>query len=299
MRIHIHNALSFCQLGQRDHQEDARWPENDQANDSQRFFLVCDGVGGNAKGEVASNTVCHAFARAMKRMQTDPDFSNAQLAEVLNDAYTALDRMSDDENEGMATTLTFLCLHGTGATMAHIGDSRIYHIRPSEGILYRSDDHSLVNSMVHNGVVTPEEGSDHPQQNVITRYMEAVDKEHFRHLATVMRTDDIQPGDCFFLCTDGVAHCVGDDDLLSILTDTDTDENAKMVEMARRCVDSPDNNTAWLIFIDKVEGAQPRQERPFTEQPATKRMSVPRKGTTDVEPHAVTKKSNWFKRFFS
>lgn len=298
MHIHIHTALSFCQLGRRDHQEDARWPQADKADDKQRFFLVCDGVGGNAKGEVASQAVCQAFAEAMRKEPVEGDFTNERFAEVLNQAYTALDRLSNADNEGMATTLTFLCLHGRGATMAHIGDSRIYHIRPAEGILYRSDDHSLVNSMVHNGVVTPEEGTDHPQQNVITRYMEAVDKEHYRHQATVMRTDNIQAGDCFLLCSDGVGHCLGDDELLSILNQPDTDEADKMEQIARRSADSSDNNTAWLVFVDEVEGAEAQAETPISEQPATKRMSVPRHGTVDVEPQAA-KKTSWFKRIFS
>ncbi len=307
MFIHILNAHSFNQLGQRSNQEDARWPDSPSATDSQRFFLVCDGVGGNARGEVASQTVCMAFAKALAKTSFDGDFTNGQFAEALHQAYLALDKRADDDNRGMATTLTFICFHGTGCTMAHIGDSRIYQIRPSEGIIYRSDDHSLVNSLVHNGVVSPEEGIDHPQQHVITRYMEAVDSEHYRHQATVMRTDNIQAGDFFLLCTDGVLHCVTDDDLLELLNDSSSTTADKMAALARRCTDSTDNNTAWLIAIDRIDDtpSQPT-DRPLCcnsvaapPSQATKRMTYPRKGTSDIDPQPSSKKSSWIKRIFS
>lgn len=304
MRIHIHTAQSFCQLGQRGDQEDARWPDSPTATDRQRFFLVCDGVGGNARGEVASHAVCRAFAEVMEKTSFDGDFSNEQFAQALHHAYMALDERSNDDNQGMATTLTFLCFHGEGCTMAHIGDSRIYQIRPSEGIIYRSDDHSLVNSLVHNGVVSPDEGADHPQQHVITRYMEAVDSEHYRHQATVMRTDNIQAGDCFLLCTDGVLNCVTDDQLLELLNNTSVTAADKMAELARRCADSTDNNTAWLITIDRVDDAPQRQSAETDhlttddDTPSTKRLTYPRKGTADVDPQPKKKKPSWIKRVF-
>ena len=305
MRIHIHSAYSFHQLGQRGDQEDARWPDCPSANDRQRFFLVCDGVGGNARGEVASHAVCKAFAEALEKTPFDTDFSNEKFAQTLHHAYLALDKRANDDNKGMATTLTFVCFHGAGCTMAHIGDSRIYQIRPSEGIIYRSDDHSLVNSLVHNGVVSPEEGVDHPQQHVITRYMEAVDSEHYRHQATVMRTDNIQAGDYFLLCTDGVLNCVTDDQLLELFNDTTTSTADKMAALAQRCADSTDNNTAWLIAIDRVDGdsasissKEDDAEAAPDSQP-TKRMTYPRKGTTDIDPQPENKKSSWIKRIFS
>ena len=304
MRVHILEAQSFCQLGQRDHQEDARWPDSNTATDKQRFFIVCDGVGGNARGEVASHAVCKAFAEALAKNSFDADFTNEQFAQALHHAYMALDKLSNDDNKGMATTLTFVCFHGAGCTMAHIGDSRIYQIRPAKGLLYRSDDHSLVNSMVHNGVVTPEEGVDHPQQHVITRYMEAVDSEHFRHQATVMRTDDIQAGDYFLLCSDGVLNCITDDQLLALLNEASTSLADKMTSLAALCSNSSDNNTAWLIGIDHVDDAPKQQTIQTDQQPdndgqaATKRMTYPRKGTADINPEPKTKKTSWIKRIF-
>lgn len=252
MNIELYQAYSFCQQGQRDYQEDSRFPDAEMPNPGQRFFVVCDGVGGCDKGEIASQTVCESFGKSMKEQNLAHDFTNESFAHVLDRAYNALDSKANDENREMATTLTFVCFHEGGCTMAHIGDSRIYQIRPSEGVLYRSDDHSMVNSMVHNGVLTPEQGINHSQGNVITRYMEPTDSAQDRCMATVMRTKDIQAGDYFFLCSDGVLKCVSDDELMDILSTDDSDER-KMQKIAQMSQDSEDNNTAYLIRVRKVE----------------------------------------------
>ena len=102
----------------------------------------------------------------------------------------------------MGTTMTFVCFHQGGCMMAHIGDSRIYQVRPGQGIVYRSEDHSLVNSMVRAGVISPEQSIDHPQSNVITRCMEPKDPDRDRCMATVVSTTDVRRGDYFLLCTD-------------------------------------------------------------------------------------------------
>ena len=251
MEIKPNQAYSFHQVGHRDYQEDSRFPATDMPKPDQRFFVVCDGVGGCEKGEVASQTVCEAFAKAMKRYDLNDDFSNDDFQKVLGFAYNALDREVNDENKDMATTLTFLCFHGGGCTMAHIGDSRIYHIRPTEGILYRTDDHSMVNSLVHIGMLTPEEAINHPQSNVISRYMESVGSDEQRCMATVMRTVNVEAGDYFFLCTDGVLHQVTDDQLLDIICSDGTDE-AKMQKIAELSKDSEDNNTAYLVPVKEV-----------------------------------------------
>lgn len=251
MDIRLDQAYSFHQTGLRDNQEDSRFPDMDSPNPKQRFFIVCDGVGGCDKGEVASQTVCEAFGKALKQTDFESDFSNKNFGQALDAAYNALDGKANDENRDMGTTLTFVCFHKKGCTMAHIGDSRIYQIRPSEGIIYRSDDHSMVNMMVHNGALTPEQAIDHPQSNVITRYMEPVTSGEERCMATVMRTIDIEAGDYFFLCTDGVLHKVSDDELVNIMCG-DQSNQAKMQKIADMSKDSEDNNTAYLIPVADV-----------------------------------------------
>ncbi len=254
MKIDIGQSYSFMQLGRRGNQEDARFPDKDQPDVGQRFFLVCDGVGGNDGGEVASNTVCRTFGKVLSKIDfTSHELTKELFSSALDAAYSALDDIAGKRNKDMATTMTFVCFHSGGCTMAHIGDSRVYHVRPGFGILYRSDDHSLVNSMVHSGMITPEEAVNHPQSNVITRFMGPTAADETRCMATVTTTTDILAGDYLFLCSDGVLHCLTDDDIVSILNKDNGDEE-KIRELAERCAASSDNNTATLIPVTAVDG---------------------------------------------
>ena len=255
MKITLGTPCSFKQMGRRGNQEDSRYPDEDRPKGCAPFFLVCDGVGGCEKGEVASNTVCQAIAQALEGTDWRQEFSGNDFGAVLNHAYKALDRMADDSNRDMATTLTFVCFHAGGCLAAHIGDSRIYHVRPGAGILYRSDDHSLVNALVHSGNITPEEAFSHPRSNVITRSISVTDGREKRAGATVMQIDDIRTGDYFFLCTDGVLEGVTDEALVSVLSSSLSDEE-KLNRLAGLCRESHDNHTAYLIPVVSVEGEE-------------------------------------------
>lgn len=297
MDIQLNTAYSFCQQGHRDYQEDSRYPNADSISGAQHFFVVCDGVGGCEKGEVASQTVCRAIGKAMAGIKLDSDFTNQQFHKVLDAAYNALDRIANDDNRDMGTTMTFVCFHAGGCTMAHIGDSRIYQIRPEEGIIYRSDDHSLVNSMVHNGMLTPDEAGTHPQRNVITRYMEAVEADQNRCMATVMRTEDVKADDYFLLCTDGVLHGISDDQLVDLLRGKGSDEE-KMHALAEKSKDSEDNNTAWLISIQSVTQTEVSDsDDEDTESEVTKRLTMKARQQEEIE--SVQEKGNQLKKWFN
>ena len=301
MNIQLRQARAFCQSGRRSNQEDAYYPNADIIPATQRFFVVCDGVGGSESGEVASQTVCQAMADAMSEFNASNDFTNDDFRSVLDAAYNALDRKATPHYKEMATTMTFVCFHGRGCTMAHIGDSRIYHFRKGKGILYRSDDHSLVNAMVHNGMLTPEKAVNNPQKNVITRYMEAVDADQNRCMATVMRTQDIFANDYFLLCTDGVYNKISDEEMMGILFNQDTDDDKKVKTIAKRCKDSDDNNTAILISIADVEPDVVPIDS-FQGSEGTKKLPFERKGTEEIESVQQPKGNglvNWVKRIFN
>ena len=252
MKITLGQTYSFLQLGKRKNQEDARLPDCDVPTKGQRFFAVCDGVGGSSMGEVASRTVCETLAKKLEIFDFSQDFTNADFSRFLGNAWDALDRVADKLGYDMATTLTFAAFHAEGVTLAHIGDSRIYQIRPSQGIIYRSDDHSLVNQLIHTGVITPEEAVNYPQRNIITRCMEAGVDLSDRNAATVLHTTDIQKGDYIFLCTDGVTGKISDEELVSIITSNVSDAE-KIQQISTLCKDSSDNNTAILIPIEEVK----------------------------------------------
>lgn len=253
MIIQLSSAYSFHQIGGRPNQEDARYPDEDVISVDQRAFAVCDGVGGSERGEVASRTVCSAINNWMKgKSLSQKVFSTSDFQALLDSAYDALDRKARYAGDDMGTTLTFVCFHKGGCMMAHIGDSRIYQIRPEEGIIYRSDDHSLVNSLVHSGAISAEQAINHPQSNVITRCMQPTSNDEERSSATIMNTKDVMANDYFLLCSDGVLHNASDEYLAMLLKQDMTDEE-KIMSLKERSATSSDNNTAILIRIKSVE----------------------------------------------
>ena len=126
-------VYSIYELGQRSNQEDNMFPKHQQATDDDRLFIVCDGMGGHAAGEVASSLVCEAMSNSIMAACPDAEgaFSDSLLKDALEDAYDALDQNDNGDVKKMGTTMTFLKFHDQGATIAHIGDSRVYHIRPA------------------------------------------------------------------------------------------------------------------------------------------------------------------------
>lgn len=255
MKIRIDQPYSFHQIGMRANQEDARYPDADAPSASGApFFAVCDGVGGAEGGECASAAVCSALGAYMDDQDPELPFTLEDFQEGLTAAYQALyDTMRAKHNRDMATTLTFLYLSASGATMAHMGDSRIYQIRPGKGIVYRSEDHSLVNEMVQRGEITAQEAETHPMRNYITRCMCFTPAGAEMPYAEVCMTRDVRPGDCFFLCSDGVLHSISDADLVQLLCHSPGSDKEKMDMIAHESASSSDNNTATLVRVADVE----------------------------------------------
>ncbi len=242
----IYQPLCFHEIGKRPNQEDSLFPSVGQATETDHTFIVCDGMGGHANGEVASSTICTAFASFLNGMDHE-SFSKSTFKRALAFAYDELDRVGASSD--MGTTLTFLHLNSHGALMAHIGDSRIYHLRPdSDGnmkILYRSSDHSLVGELLSAGIISEEEAANHPKKNVITRAMQPSDHSD----AEIHTTSDVKSGDYFFLCTDGVLESVDDTTLAAILSNDISDED-KLDQIKTNCAAaSRDNHTAYLIRV--------------------------------------------------
>lgn len=248
MEIHLNQPYSFIQLGRRANQEDARFPDEDMPQAGNATFVVCDGVGGQDCGEVASRTVAEAIGKYMHGFSIAGDFLPSDFIRLMDYVYSRLNsKVSARASTNMATTMAFVCVNKTGVFCAHIGDSRIYHIRPGVGILYQSEDHSLVNALVHSGNLTPEEAINHPQSNIITRCITPKQPTN----ASVIQLQDIEAGDYIFLCTDGVVHQIDNAGLCEILASRSSDAD-KMRYIADICSGSSDNNTAYLIRVKDV-----------------------------------------------
>lgn len=273
MQITLGQPYSFCQRGQRPCQEDARYPDSDSPQTMKPFFLVCDGVGGSAFGEVASTTVCQAFGQALETFEWTSPFTLHDLSKTLGKAYKALDRAADNHDAEMATTLAFVAFHRGGCLMAHIGDSRVYQIRPSTGILYRSEDHSLVSNMARQGSISADEVAAHPKRSTITRYMEPSRHRYQRFAATACQTTDVKDGDYFLLCSDGVLDKADEDFIVELLCSC-CDDRQKVKLLAERCATSQDNNTAILIPIKDVYGNISPDEDTCCQDSATQRIKA-------------------------
>lgn len=261
MKISIRKPLSFSEIGKKANQEDCIFPSAKRLNQTDRIFVLCDGMGGHENGEVASQTVCRALGSYLESHFSPKKVMTLDLfKEALGYAYDELDKKDTHAAKKMGTTMTCLCLHKGGYLVAHIGDSRIYHIRPSYvdkangrlGILYQSSDHSLVNDLLKAGELTEEEAQHFPQKNVITRAMQP-NLEH-RHKADVFNFSDIKGGDYFFLCCDGVLEQLTNEDLCSILANRKLTDAEKLKAIKNICDDkTKDNFTCILIPIDWVK----------------------------------------------
>lgn len=252
--ITIRKPLCFSEIGRKDNQEDYLFPTN--ADESTRVFILCDGMGGHDNGEVASRTAGNALGEYLSSCK-EVDIPTFETG--LGKAYDALDAIDTNSIKKPGTTMTCLCLNEDSYLVAHIGDSRIYHIRPSlynqdskrGGILYQSSDHSLVNDLLKAGELTEEEARDFPQKNIITRAMQPHLSKRYK--ADIYLFDDIKEGDYFFLCCDGILEQLSNEMLCEILADASLDDAEKLAKIKAVCDgNTRDNYTCWLVPIDKV-----------------------------------------------
>lgn len=257
MKITIRKPLGYSQIGRKDQQEDAVWPLFTDVTEENRCIVLCDGVGGSEHGEVASQTSSKVIGEYLSQILAKSDYvCDEDVQGAVNLAYDELERI-DADNAGsskvsMATTLTCVCFHQDGILAAHMGDSRIYHVRPEEGLKYQSDDHSLVNALLKSGELTPEEAENFPRKNVITKAIQPHCERRFK--AEVHQLTDVQSGDYLFLCCDGVLEQLTNQRLVEILSKSCPDEEKIKLLEAESTGKTKDNYTAYLIPINNVEG---------------------------------------------
>ncbi|MEM1119172.1 MAG: protein phosphatase 2C domain-containing protein [Bacteroidota bacterium] len=248
MNIQLHPPIAINEKGQRLNNEDSVYPlPNTETSTS--LFIVCDGVGGQEKGEVASKIVCQSLATYLEDhlgfVNRDQVEQGIRFAKQKMETYLAQHPMT----KGMATTLTLVAFHEKGATVAHIGDSRVYQIRNGE-IVFKTKDHSLVNEMVLNGIITEEQAQKHPKRNVVTR---AIMGNQIPAQPDVTVLTDVQKGDYFFLCTDGILESINDYELAQILSWNSLSNFDKMEQIRRKCsASSKDNFSAYLLNVKRI-----------------------------------------------
>jgi PPM family protein phosphatase len=173
------------------------------------LFVVADGMGGAQAGEVASKIAVESFQGGLPD-GSPPEEGLATHALAANARIHALSR-ENAEQAGMGTTLTAVYVGEQEVAIAHVGDSRAYCLRDGE-LLRLTDDHSLVDELIREGRLTPEEAEDHPQRSIITR---ALGPEETVEVDT--RSFRARAGDIYLLCSDGLTSMVPEARLAEVL----------------------------------------------------------------------------------
>ncbi len=287
MKITIHQPLYIFEIGQRANQEDCLYPTGEKATSEDRLFVLCDGMGGHEHGEVASQTVCKALGNWFSdNMAPSQPLTDNQLLAALEYAYNALDTKDNGGIKKMGTTLTLLYIHARGITAAHIGDSRIYHVRPDNGILYQSRDHSLVFDLFQSGEISHEEMATFPQKNIITRAMQPGEENRMR--PDIVHITDVQPGDYIYMCSDGMLEQMTNEELVALLSSDISDEE-KRSQLIKATANNKDNHSAWLIHVKYVIN-EDGDDKLVNEEPTSRCNAInilPKVATTTEEDDVV------------
>jgi PPM family protein phosphatase len=194
-------------------------------NPEQKLFVVADGMGGHAAGEIASKVAVDAINEFVCLTGGDEEITwpfglDENISYDGNRLKTAIRHANrkvleatkeKSEYEGMATTVAAVLVDGDVANIGHVGDSRIYLLTPDEFTLLTSD-HSWVNEQIQSGVISPDQARSHPLRNVVTRALGGR-----ADLAVDMQTRKMNGGDLLLLCSDGLTTMVADDEIEAVL----------------------------------------------------------------------------------
>ena len=245
MNITLNPPLSLTEQGKRENNEDSIYPDQTDKNPVEGLFMVCDGVGGNEKGEVASHLACYSFAEYIAHNKSK-EYGFSYFSDALQSVVSEFDTYitENPQTKGMATTLTLAYFNPNGVSLVHIGDSRIYHIR-QDAIAWQTKDHSFVNALVATGAITEEEAKEHPQRNVILQAITGTSAKPSK--PDVYECTSVEAGDYFFLCSDGILESISNEDLIDILFSQATDQE-KMEIIRHRCLQSSHDNFSCILL---------------------------------------------------
>jgi len=233
-----------------------RASNQDSGSVGNHLFVVADGMGGHAGGDVASALAIRHLV-ALDRPYSSVEEAREEMYRGILDAGKELTRAVADHPEltGMGTTLSGMVRVGDKVVVAHIGDSRIYLLR--DGVLEQiTADHTFVQRLVDSGRITPEEAAVHPRRSVLMRVLGDVDVEPEIDTHVL----DTQPGDRWLLCSDGLSGYVAEREIAEILLTThDPEEACEKLIQASLAEGAPDNVTAVIVHISDSDVSPPRE----------------------------------------
>jgi protein phosphatase len=225
------------------------------------LFVVADGMGGHAAGEIASKVAVDAINEFVvltsgdaditwpfglddsisydgNRLKTAIRFANRKVLEATREK---------SEYEGMATTVAAVLVDEKSANLGHVGDSRVYLVRGGK-VEQLTSDHSWVNEQIQSGVISADQARSHPLRNVVTRALGGKPD-----LQVDMQVHKIQPGDLLLLCSDGLTTMIPDEEIGTVIEGAggDVDKAASGLVAAANARGGEDNITVLLIRFDE------------------------------------------------
>jgi protein phosphatase len=215
------------------------------------LLAVCDGVGGAARGDLASATAIGQLRKLDGRPpSTSSDDLRSQVAGALHRANDRIAELVDDDPSlsGTSTTATLALFDGTKLAFGHVGDSRAYLFREHE-IRQVTKDHTFVQSLIDEGRITEEDSRTHPHRNLI---LKAIDGVH--DIDADLFDVELQHGDRLLFCSDGASGVLDDGRLADILSMGTPDYAA--VELVRASLEAGTNDNVTCIVADVVEESE-------------------------------------------
>jgi protein phosphatase len=230
-------------------------------NAEQRLFVVADGMGGHAAGEVASKIAVDSINEFVcltggdqeitwpfglddsisydgNRLKTSIRYANRKVLDATKEKT---------EYEGMATTVAAVLVDGDTANLAHVGDSRVYLVRDGSLTLLTSD-HSWVNEQIQSGIISAEQARSHPLRNVVTRALGGKPD-----LAVDIQAQKMASGDILLLCSDGLTTMIPDEDIVEIIDGAggDIEKAGKGLVSEANARGGEDNITVLLLKFEE------------------------------------------------
>lgn len=207
------------------------------ADDKKGLWLVADGMGGHAGGDVASQLACEVVVSCVNQRAT--------LADAIAQAHQRILEKSAATTElaGMGTTLVAAQRQGNGCLLAWVGDSRIYLWRSGE-LTQLSTDHSFVQDLVFRGVLTKEEAGSHPQKNLINQALGQVNLKRLKIDTLFVK---LKPEDQLLLCTDGLHDMLAETELMRCFQSADSAEQLRDLLIQSVLTTQASDNFSFIV----------------------------------------------------
>ncbi|WP_425229580.1 PP2C family protein-serine/threonine phosphatase [Sphingomonas sp.] len=208
------------------------------------LFLVADGMGGHENGEWASAAIADTFRGVV--LPDDFDQASVAIAEALHRANAIIFAEAQSRGLQMGSTAVSLFIRSGRFAILWVGDSRAYLLRDRQ-LIRLSHDHTQVQEMVDRGLLTAQDAEGHPMSHILARAMGVRETVEVDVIA-----DEIESGDTFLLCSDGLMARVEDGEIENILTEPDADTRVQRLVKLTLDRGAPDNVTVITVGVPET-----------------------------------------------